>query len=149
MVSHKELKSIAHSRIKSAKILIDGGDWDGAAQMLGLALECALKAAVCKNLRIQNYPESHKDKKVPEFFMTHAFIRLLLLSGLSDIFTAAGDALAFANWSNFTIQYPGEWTSMRYDSGRKFDETTVRGLYINLFADTNSIIKTIAKKKRW
>jgi hypothetical protein len=126
MPSKKELKNISLARIKSAETLLKNNDWDGSAQMMGLALECALKAAICKTLRIQNYPESHKDKKVPEFFMTHGFDRLVLLAGMTDIFTATGDAAAFANWSAFTVQYPGEWTSMRYDPNKKFNQVITK-----------------------
>lgn len=145
------LRLIAKTRIKSSKILLGAGDWDGAAYMMGYALECALKAAACKTLRIEDYPVSHKDKKVPELFMTHSFERLLLLSGLSDIFNVQGDVPAFNNWSTFTINYPGEWTTIRYrdPAASPFDEQTTKKLIECLCEDENSIIKTISKRKRW
>ena len=72
--------------------------------MMGLALECALKSCICKTLRVGKYPDSHKDKKVPDFFMTHAFDRLLLLSGLTDILSIRGSyPQAYNNWSLFVI----------------------------------------------
>ncbi len=150
MASQKDLKEIGLFRIKSAKLLLDGGDSHGASYMMGIALECILKAAVCKNLHITEYPQNHKDKKVPEFFMTHSFLRLQLLSGLSDIFSATGDVLAFGNWSDFTIKYPGEWTDMRYTNPARsiFDENAAGQLFQNLYADQNSIVKTVIKKRR-
>lgn len=144
-----DLKSIARSRIRGAKLLIDGGDPEGAAQMMGFALECALKAAICKTLRIPNYPDSHKDKKVPDFFMTHTFDRLLLLLGLSDIFSVTGNPQAFNNWGEFTIKYPGEWTGMRYTESGVFTQSVVETLFKCLYSDDHAIMKMIAIKKRW
>ena len=146
------LKEITYARIKSAKYLIDRKDWQGSAQMMGLALECALKACICRSLRIPSYPETHKDKQVPSFFMTHRFDRLLLLSGLSDIFNASGlNPTSFRNWGDFTIYFQGDWIEMRYDPASKcpFDEPTTKNLYQYIYRDKNSIIKTISNKKRW
>ncbi len=146
--SQEDLKKIALIRIKSAKTLLSKKDWNGAGYLMGLALECALKSSICKTLRILNYPEAHTDKKVPDFFMTHSFDRLLLLSGLSDLFSPTGNALAFNNWSTFTIQYPAEWTFLRYTMDY-FDEKKAKELFNCLMLDDNSIIKTIRQKRRW
>jgi hypothetical protein len=149
MTTGLEFKKLALIRLKSAKNLIDKNDWEGAGYFMGLSLECALKACTCKTLRISDYPESHKDKKVPDFFMTHSFLRLLLLSGLSDIFNIkSGDPIAFANWSDFTILYPGEWMTIRYNL-KQFNSKNTNQLYNFLFLDNNSIIKTIRNKRRW
>jgi hypothetical protein len=150
MASRKDLKQIALLRVKSAKLLLDGRDWQGAAYMMGLSLECLLKAAVCKTLRIEDFPENHKDDKVPPFFMNHSFVRLQLLSGLSDIFSATGDVAAFGNWSDFTIKYPSEWIYIRYASpaNSPFDEATTKKLFQYLYESPNSIVKTVIKRKR-
>lgn len=153
MTSKDTLKKIALIRLKTAKTLLNADDWQGSAYMMGLALECMLKAVICKTLRISNYPERHKDKKIPDFFMTHSFNRLLLVSGLSDIFSPKGDVLAFGNWSSFVIQYPTEWTIMRYidpsdPSSSQFDNQNVPDLYKYLYEDQNSIIKTIQREQR-
>lgn len=124
-------------------------DWDGAAQMMGLALEYALKAAICKTLNIPAYPEDHKDSS---FFMVHTFDRLLLLSGLSSTFSAAGDTEVLDNWSGFTLPYRGEWVGMRYNDPQygPFDKKTVEKLYHHLYGDKEyGILRVIAKKRRW
>jgi hypothetical protein len=151
-MNSKDLKEITLARTKSARYLIRNRDWHGAAQMMGLALECALKASICRTLRISTYPEVHKDKLVPNFFMTHAFDRLLLVSGLWDIFsTTSSNPAAFQNWSDFTIQYQGDWITMRYSPPSKsaFDKIMTENLYKYLYGDKNSIIKVISKKRRW
>ena len=150
MATQSEFKKLVKIRLRSAKILLDKSDWEGSGYFMGLALECALKASTCKTLRISNYPEAHQDKKVPDFFMTHSFLRLLLVSGLSDIFDIKSKyPLAYKNWSDFTIQYPGEWTgAIRYTSNY-FNNKNATKLYNYLFLDKNSIIKTIRRKRRW
>lgn len=152
MASREILKNTANSRIGSARLLLDGGDWEGASHMMALALECALKSAICKTLRVQSYPEAHRDKKVPDFFMTHSFDRLLLLSGLTDIFSATGDMQAFNNWSSFTIQFPSEWTAMRYDPNaapNPFDEALSKNLMRYIHEDQKSILNIMTEKERW
>ncbi len=150
MATRLEFRKLARTRLKSAETLLRKNDWEGAGYFMGLALECALKACVCKTLRISNYPETHKDKKVPDFFMTHSFLRLLLVSGLTDLFGSAKSNLpiAYKNWSDFTVQYPGDWMAVRY-SPSYFNNRKASKLYTYLFLDKDSIIKTISRKRRW
>lgn len=148
--SQLDLKQISLARIKAAKLLLDEDDYDGCAYLMGCGLECALKSVICKTLKVINYPEFlADDKEVPRFFMTHSFVRLLLLSGLSDIFEVqTNNPLASKNWGKFTIQYVGEWTAMRYKQNQ-FTKKKVSQLYNYLFLDKNSIINVIDSEKRW
>src|SRR4051812_12654510 len=98
MATAANFKRLAISRIKSANCLLRNKDWHMASYLMGSALECALKAVICKNLKLPDYPEKHKDKKVPDFFMTHIIDRLVLMSGLLDVFRVNGDPLVFNNW---------------------------------------------------
>jgi len=148
MANCNQLKLITKARLKSASILMDAGDWDGSIYMMGHVLECALKAAVCKSLRLNEYPEGSKDKH----FMTHNFDQLLVLSGLSDIFNlnTIPDTI-FRNWSEFTQEFTGNWPEMRYDYTRLqlFDEVKAKKLYDTLTNKPHGIIETIKIKKRW
>lgn len=148
MATCGELKTITKARLKSAQILIDAKDWAGAAYMMGYVLECALKACVCKTLRLSKYPE---DKKKDSHFMTHYFDQLLILSGTSDIFNLNAEKKAFQNWSNFTKEFPGDWPAMRYNAAHQqtFEEKKVKGLYVNLTNASNGILNVIDRKKRW
>ncbi|MBN1584924.1 HEPN domain-containing protein [Candidatus Uhrbacteria bacterium] len=87
MSDQKELKRIAKMRLRTAKILIDGKDWDAAWYMMGYALECALKAVVCKTLHLSKYPKQVDGADKSSFFMTHRFDRLQVVSGLCDLFS--------------------------------------------------------------
>jgi hypothetical protein len=150
-VNGQSLKTLAHKRRKTAKILIDAEDWVIAAYIMGHTLECALKASTCKTLKLNSYPPVTRKGEDSNFFKSHEFERLLIVSGLGDVFSPYGDVSAYQNWSAFTIEYAGDWVSMRYNdqAHEKFTEHKVKSLYNNLYEDADSILKTIARKRRW
>ena len=125
-----------------------GGDWDGAAYMMAHALECALKAAACKILGLEKYPQ---DVRKDGHFMTHDFDQLLILSGLSGIFSANGAQDEFLSWSEFTKEFPGNWVSVRYSlqNQQKFDEVKVYGLFAYLAGNPSAILRVLSKRKKW
>ena len=151
MATCKDLKKIAQARLKTAGILIKAKDWQGAAYMLPYALECALKAVICKKLNLSVYPDDDKDDTVRTFFSTHIFVQLIVVSGLQDIFGPTGIADCFKHWSDFTAEYPGKWPGMRYnyDKMKQFDEPKVMSLYRNLTEPSFGILTTIKNKRRW
>jgi hypothetical protein len=149
MANCEELKKIAKARLKSAETLMAAKDWHGAGYMLGYALECALKAVTCKTLNLVTYPENHKNDKINLYFMTHRFEQLLIVSGLENIFSSRGPQEAWENWSDFTLEYPGEWPSMRYDSKTVWDEIKVERLYKCLMKPKSGILKIIERRKKW
>ena len=74
MVKYKDLKLIAETRLEEAKVLYGSHLYDGAAYICGYVVETALKARICKNLRIKEYPDDGKDKQI---FSSHDFDRPL------------------------------------------------------------------------
>lgn len=149
MANCAELRIIAKSRLKSAEILMKATDWHGAAYMLGYALECALKAATCKTLHLITYPDNTKNDKINSYFMTHRFEQLLIVSGLEDIFSSRGPQKAWQNWSDFTLEYPGEWPSMRYDLKTVWDKIKVEKLYNNLTEPIDGMMTIIKRRGKW
>ncbi len=151
MASSSELKSISLLRMKTVKILIEGKDWDSAAYMMGYALECAMKAVVCKTLNLVSYPENTRNNLTDNYFMTHKFDQLLTPSGMDDLFGSRGNKDVFRNWSEFTQEYQGDWPSMRYDRSRQkqFTEAKVKKLYNNMIEKPCGILTTINSEKRW
>lgn len=153
MANCKELKLIARARLKSAKSLMRSADWHGAAYMLAYTLEVALKAATCKTLHLEVYPEGQGKRKDDDmYFMTHRFDRLVRIAGLEDILGLKG--VGFQVWSDFTKEYPGDWPTMRYDIDklRDFDQPKVEKLY-KCLADkapgSEGILTLLDKKRRW
>ncbi len=149
MHTQEQLRELTYKKIKTIQRLIKEEEWEVAAYLMGYALECALKAASCKALRLSSYPPI-KSRGEATGFKTHEFEQLLAVSGLSDLFGSVSSTPAYNNWSSFTINYPGIWTSMRYeDMSAKFDESTVKELAKNLYDDNESIIGTIKRNRRW
>ena len=118
--------------------------------LLGYVLECALKAATCKTLNLVSYPDhNNKNQNVSSYFMTHKFEQLLVVSGLENIFSSRGSANAWKNWSDFTLEYPGDWPAMRYDTKKTWDEIKVKKLFNNLNEPKHGILSIIKEKRKW
>jgi hypothetical protein len=58
MISKDELKQIANTRLKEAKVLYKNDLFDGAGYICGYVVEASLKAMICKNLNIKEYPDN-------------------------------------------------------------------------------------------
>lgn len=150
MASGRDLKLITSKRLKTTQILLKAKDWEGAAYMMGYVLECALKAACCKSLHLNNYPDVHGNKsseRITKFFYTHEFDALLVISGLNDLFSFG--TKGFSSWSGFTQEYPGGWTEMRYTVNTNWTETKVKLLYSYLADEKNGILSIIKGGSRW
>ena len=152
MATGKDLKTIARRRLTTVRHLMDAKDWEAAVYMMALTLELALKAAACKSLRLESYPEGGGDDD--KYFKTHSFDRLLRISGCSDIFNPTGNRDAFDNWSLFTGAFlfgGAPWMAMRYYPRMlaNFTEVKAKEMYIELYEDDNSILKTMTGKSRW
>lgn len=121
------LKKNAQARIAVARALITAGDYTLAVEMLGFALEIALKSCVCKTLCISVYPDNLSDKEFAKVFRTHNFDQLLLLSGMqSDFALRPGNKIRYRNWSKSTTVWD---ISQRYDPIDKYTkEDAVRVL---------------------
>lgn len=148
-----QLKRVALKRLEAAKTLSSVSDWDGAGHMLGLALECALKAACCKALRLAVYPAT-RNRAGDEHFRTHSFDRLLTVSGCEDIFLIGGKG-EFV-WSDFTSPFAdakgkGEWIEKRYEDGT-FSAGSVADLIKSLENSTvgkEGIFTLLTNENRW
>lgn len=145
MLKLEEWRGLAQSKTDCAARLIEHGEWILAAETMGYALECALKAVACKTLNLTGYPPMKGGSELA-YFKTHEFDTLLILSGTSDIFGPNS-----LTWSNFTFNYTGNWPEMRYDTSieQKFTEDTVRYLYGLLYDNDDSLMKTLEGSNRW
>lgn len=151
MATHQDFKDIAKKRLKTVDILMQNQEWGISAYMMGFVLECVLKASACKALNLATYPEIKKTKneKIVNYFRTHSFDMLLVVSGNSDIFDLSGEGAS--SWSGFTQEYTkiGSWTEIRYEVLSQFNENVVKSLYNFLTAEPNGIIPLIETKNRW
>jgi len=95
MLSRQDLRKIAKARLKDAEVLFGGGRYDGAVYLCGYAVELAIKARICKQLRWAGFPESNNEFSKLQSFRTHDLELLLSLSGIE----AKVRASHLADWS--------------------------------------------------
>ena len=153
MATREDFKNIAKKRLKTAEILMANEEWGMAVYMMGFVLECVLKASACKALKLTAYPEEIKkikNQSIVNYFRTHDFDMLLVVSGTSDIFDLFSGEGA-SSWSGFTQEYTkiGRWTDIRYDVLSQFDESLVKNLHKFLAEEPSGIIPLIEKENRW
>lgn len=105
MIKYKDLKAITKKRLQEARVLYKNGFYDGAAYLCGYVVETSLKARICKNLMITEYPD---DGKMKNIFSSHEFDRLLLLAGLSKQLSLSNkrNRHVFQSWSLLTAWKP-------------------------------------------
>ncbi len=104
------LQQLAAERLADAEVLFQAGRYSGAWYVSGYVLEVALKAVVCRTLRVPEYPESALRSKA---FKTHDVAELVLLAGLQAKLAAEIKNAGFQrNWETVT-----EWSPVdRYRS---------------------------------
>jgi hypothetical protein len=66
-------------RLKDARVLIRGGNAEGAYYLTGLAVECAVKACIAKNTKRHDFPPD--PRKVRDIY-THDLVTLIKVAQL-------------------------------------------------------------------
>ena len=145
MATSKQLKLISKSRLKSAKYLMDCGDFDGAFYLMGYSFECALKAVICKRLNFVNYPDKSGDGEKVNIFKTHKFDILLALSGMEQDFSLLSPQRRAENWGILTKWNP----DIRYEPIGTRGKSETERMYIALTEKPDGILTWITKHKKW
>ncbi len=146
MAKGVELKEIAEARLKVAELLLNSRDFDLAVDMMGLSLECALKACICKVLKLKQYPDTGAKKSILEIFKTHLFDNLLILSGMQSDFTLEAESQLFQNWSTATQMWSSE---VRYFPIGTIKKEDSERMYSALTEKPHGVITWIAENKKW
>jgi hypothetical protein len=71
-------------RVADAKALLAAGQFQGSYYVAGYAIECALKACLCKQFKLHDFP----DRKLVQDSYTHDLDNLVRLAGLRAALTA-------------------------------------------------------------
>jgi hypothetical protein len=120
-LNRRILQTLAESRLEEGRILLASNQWTGAYYLIGLAVECALKACLARAIKEHDYP----DKKFVNGLYQHNLQNLIgldaaLLAALQADMTL--DSKLGANWN--TVK---DWDDeKRYDI---VDEQETKGLY--------------------
>ena len=145
MANHQELRDISKARLRTAKILLDNSDFDGAIYMMGYVLECALKAIICKRLNLPSYPDKGGSKDIENIFKTHKFDILLTLSGMENDFSLKSPKRRYENWSELT-----KWsTDIRYEPVGTRTRAEAERMYNALVGKPHGIITWIKRHRKW
>lgn len=155
MATREQLKKITEARIQSFTGLMQAEDWFWGSYTMAMALECALKAMTCKTLDIDAYPEypehpeDFQKSKIVNFFCTHEFEQLLIISGLTKTLKSTEISEIYQSWSDFTKEFTGNWSKLKYDFERQqqFDRIKVERLYKTLMDSSHGLITKI--KEKW
>lgn len=138
-LNRRILQTLADSRLEEGRILLANNQWTGAYYLIGLAVECALKACLARAVREHDYP----DKKFVNGMYQH---NLQSLVGLDAALSAALQAdMALdpklgANWNTLK-----DWDDeKRYDI---VDEQEAKGLYDAITDAGSGVMPWI--KGRW
>ena len=108
MISSKELDKISRARIKDAIILFKNKGYDGALYICGYSIEVALKAIICKNLRLNGIPHTTEEFNNIARIKTHNIEELLKMTPSNINGKIKGKY--FADWSIVLLWNP----EMRY-----------------------------------
>lgn len=114
MITRTELKKIAKTRLKDAKILFNNRRYDGSIYLCGYAIELALKAIICKNLDLKGMPSTSTEfdtiVETIKKMKTHNLELLLQLTGTQILGQVKSDPVYFTEWSSIISWDP----EMRY-----------------------------------
>ncbi len=127
IISQAELIELGNERLAEAEALRLGAKFAGAVYLAGYAVECYLKAAICKTLDLSG---------LPIVFMTHDLDVLLFHSGLDN--TLRADTVLAGSFTHIV----GIWSverreerqggktimkeSVRYRKPSDFDDATAK-----------------------
>ncbi len=140
MATRNELKKLAGTRLKEAKLLFDREFYDGACYLAGYVMELALKARICRVLDLTEYLDSGE---ISRSFKTHRLDDLVRLAGLQRKFEQAkvNNPNLMSNWAlvivwNEQIRYNPVGSSSRVHAE----------MMINALEDRNDGVFTWVKK---
>src|SRR6266404_2006694 len=97
-MNRNDLKLLALTRLREAKVLLAHGEYSGEYYLAGYVVECGVKACIAKRTRRHDFP----DKKRAEKSWTHLLNDLVGLAELTDSLKTEiqADAIFSRNWAN-------------------------------------------------
>jgi hypothetical protein len=79
-VNRSDFQQLARIRLREAQALLDAGHYDGAYDLAGYAVECALKACIAKQTQRYDFPDRGNVNKS----YSHDFAQLVEIAGLRE-----------------------------------------------------------------
>jgi HEPN domain-containing protein len=139
-MTRKDLRELSRLRLREAQALYKAHLYDGCVYLAGYAVELALKARICRLLRIKEYPLSGDIGKA---FKVHSLDQLKVLAGLSVEIDMSKNKELFDNWSKAVDWDPEQ----RYEAPGKYDAGTAKIILDSLTAKPNGVFTWLSS--RW
>jgi HEPN domain-containing protein len=135
----KNLQDLARLRLKEANALFDAGLYDGCVYLAGYAVELALKARICRVLKIATYPAEGfgSSYKVP------SLDQLKVLAALNPDIDVTKNEKLFENWS-IAVKWDPE---QRYEPPGTYDKTAAKDILDSIQSKPNGVLTWLTK--RW
>ena len=126
-----DFEELSGVRLEEALALLDDGHWDGACYLAGYAVECALKACICKRSGEYDFPPKDTNKT----HYTHNLVELIQTAGLKNALAMQSglDADFAQNW--ITVRDWGEQS--RY---KRWPETAARALLVAITEPLHGVL---------
>ena len=98
-MTRKDFQRLARLRLRDARVLLAGGNNEGAYYLAGLAVECGLKSAIARKTQRHDFPPD--PKFVRESVYIHDLNKLLWAAGLESTLNAAAasNSTLKTNWA--------------------------------------------------
>jgi HEPN domain-containing protein len=134
-LTRKQLQELARLRLKEAEALHGAGFYDGSVYLAGYAVELALKARICRLLRIPEYPQQLNSFKV------HDLDQLKVLAGLTDAISITKNKDLFDNWSKAVNWDPEQ----RYEKSGTYNAATAKVILDSIRQKPNGVLTWLSK----
>jgi HEPN domain-containing protein len=112
MLTYADLRAMSEARVRDARVLYDAGRYDGAAYLVGYAVEYRLKGRIATSLlKAGTFPREPAEFERLNRIKTHRLDELLKLSGrepiiLADLAVKRAWSQVNTNWSPETRYAP-------------------------------------------
>jgi HEPN domain-containing protein len=139
-MTRKDLQELARLRLREAEALYKARLYDGSVYVAGYAVELALKARICRVLRVKEFP---LDGSLGRIFKVHDLEQLTVLAGFSTQIDVRKNKDLFDNWSRAV-----EWSpEQRYRPSGQYDAPAARLILDSLMSKPNGVFAWLTK--RW
>ena len=136
LTTRQQWRELAEMRLKDAQCLVSLRRWSAAYYLAGYAVECGLKAAICKQFRMNAIP----DKKMVADIYVHNLNELRKLAVLDVVFDADSQSSPGLVVSWAVVKAWNE--SARYEK----QTSQAAGDMVNAVADPNIGVMTWLRK---
>ena len=98
-MTRRDFQRLTRLRLREARILLASGNSEGAYYLAGLAVECALKAAIARKTQRHDFPPDPKFLR--DSVYVHGLNKLLVAAGLESALdiAAIGNPGLKTNWA--------------------------------------------------